>query len=575
MKRGFTLIELLAVIIILAIVALIATPIVLNVITEARESAGQSEAQMIYNAINNYCASEDMKSQLDGSYDRICANNMDDDDISKMVDLGNSEIVEIDYDGEKVINLVVNSNGHKFTLCTNGTFAVNDEQCGTINTGRVKDVVLSNFPELKTIGEGCVEQNDNNYSYMNGCYLKGTQTKNYIWYSGFLWRIMGINADGTIRMIMDENVTSIPFGESTSYEDYDGSFVKDWLNDYFYNNLKNNSIIVEQAWCSEIANTYDLERTTCSNLMKLSKVGLLTIDEYNLSGGGHNYLDLGQDFWSMTPVDDEEVWMITRSGDVGRNYAGNGRGVRAVINIDANAIITDGSGTVGENGKPYILGTNMLTESEKNLNDISTSGEYVLFANKLYRVVSKDNDGNTKLILDGYYEEPDGTIYIMEYGNDSNFSVSSGIGQKLNTDVLEWLVTNTDTANREKLVIDYIWYQKGFDYDYNYKKALDEENPDNSSQATVGLIRIAEMLSGQSSSILTKGYTLVSDYRNTTTYYTMTPFTDSTSSWFVRNYGNSSYGVVTNKYAIRPVIVIKSNVEIISGNGTFNDPYKI
>ena len=47
MKKGFTLIELLAVIIILAIIALIATPIILNVIDDAKKSAGLSEANMI------------------------------------------------------------------------------------------------------------------------------------------------------------------------------------------------------------------------------------------------------------------------------------------------------------------------------------------------------------------------------------------------------------------------------------------------------------------------------------------------------------------------------------------------
>ena len=42
MKKGFTLIELLAVIIILAVIALIATPIVLNVVNDAKESARKS-----------------------------------------------------------------------------------------------------------------------------------------------------------------------------------------------------------------------------------------------------------------------------------------------------------------------------------------------------------------------------------------------------------------------------------------------------------------------------------------------------------------------------------------------------
>ena len=43
-KKGFTLIELLAVIVILAIIALIATPMVLNTIDDAKKGAAQSSA---------------------------------------------------------------------------------------------------------------------------------------------------------------------------------------------------------------------------------------------------------------------------------------------------------------------------------------------------------------------------------------------------------------------------------------------------------------------------------------------------------------------------------------------------
>ena len=47
MKKGFTLIELLAVIVILAIIALIATPIILGIIEDARKGASESAAQLI------------------------------------------------------------------------------------------------------------------------------------------------------------------------------------------------------------------------------------------------------------------------------------------------------------------------------------------------------------------------------------------------------------------------------------------------------------------------------------------------------------------------------------------------
>ena len=50
-KNGFTLIELLAVIVILAIIALIATPIILGIINDAREKSNERSAQLYLNGV--------------------------------------------------------------------------------------------------------------------------------------------------------------------------------------------------------------------------------------------------------------------------------------------------------------------------------------------------------------------------------------------------------------------------------------------------------------------------------------------------------------------------------------------
>ena len=118
LKRGFTLIELLAVIIILAIVALIATPIILDVVEDARKSAGLSEANMIYSGINNYCATEEIKVQMDSSYTAICKSGITEEDVKKMVNLGNADIIEIEY-SDKLTWLKVKSNGHIYSLQDN------------------------------------------------------------------------------------------------------------------------------------------------------------------------------------------------------------------------------------------------------------------------------------------------------------------------------------------------------------------------------------------------------------------------------------------------------------------------
>lgn len=118
LKRGFTLIELLAVIIILAIVALIATPIVLDVIDDAKKSAGLSEANVILGGINNYCETEEIKIQMNSDYDAICKSGLTAEEVKEMVNLGNAEVIEIEYT-TKLTWLKVESNGIIFSLQDN------------------------------------------------------------------------------------------------------------------------------------------------------------------------------------------------------------------------------------------------------------------------------------------------------------------------------------------------------------------------------------------------------------------------------------------------------------------------
>ena len=578
MKKAFTLIELLAVIIILAIVALIATPIILDVIEDARISAGKSEANMILGGINNYCASEDMKYQLDNSYTKICTTSMNADNVKDMVNLGNAEIKEIAYDGKKLTTLVIESNNHKFTLCPSGTFAMDDEECDG-EVGLVGTPIIEKVKEL-VYESGTCKTDGTTYQYMGGCYIKGNPTNNYIWYSGFLWRVMGINADGTVRLITDENVTAIPWGAEDAAENWDESYAKDWLNNYFYSRLKANNIIKEETWCSETTTSSSTKRITCSNNLSTgnTKVGLITLDEYNLAGGSSSYLNIGQYQWTITPYNNSSILFISDSGSVNTSGVYRAYGIRAIINVNFDITVTEGNGAIGtiwgsESG-PFILSEDKTIDIIGKLNEKATSGEYVMFAGKKYRVVDKDSTGNTKLILDGYYEEPIGTIYEMEYGSNNSFYTTSGIGKKLNIDVLEWLVKSSDTTNMSKLVTNYTWYQNEFNAGDNYEVSLTEGiTADRDVKATVGLIRVGEMLSGQSSSILTKGYTLSSSCSNAISYWTMTPTIWSNISWSNFDVGGSFSG--SDMHGLRPVIVIKSDVTITGGNGTWSNPYQI
>ena len=83
-NKGFTLIELLAVIVILAIIALIATPIIIGIIKEARKNAQERSAELVYAGVQyaytsslygtaNGAAEIDSEPTLDKIYDNFKA----------------------------------------------------------------------------------------------------------------------------------------------------------------------------------------------------------------------------------------------------------------------------------------------------------------------------------------------------------------------------------------------------------------------------------------------------------------------------------------------------------------------
>ena len=666
---GFTLIELLAVIILLAIIAIIATPIITDIIDSSKESANQRSVEGYANAIKNKYFNDSLGGNTP-VIDETFLNNVDTSGGEVKCD---GVIYSKDYE-VILYNCAVQESEKKYCYADSKHYDCSNQEFLNLYTSNGGEIsldptsiggkILNQFSYLKTNGNGCITPTSNNYSYMGGCYLKGgnvsnkdtfyslfnemgidsetvsknffdskgnfnneyfeswarteggftedlfgefkvntafelftkllygnvmtsdeffsaqTIDNNYIWYSGFLWRIMGINADGTIRLIASENITAIPWGVKETAQEWDKSYINDWLNNYFYPKLKDNDIIVNQTWCSATTNDLYSVRTNCINNLSTTKfkVGLITLDEYNHANKQGSYLNINQTQFTLTPYDNNNVIFIGSSGDV-YDYTSviNSYGVRPIINIKPDVVITGGNGTLGTTWNnevgPYILNEDKSIEITGKLNENATSGEYVMFAGKKYRVVDKDSNGNTKLILDEYYEE-NGNIFEMQYGNDNIFSPTTGIGQKLNGDVLNWLTNNSDTE-KQKLVNNYTWYQNNFNNGYNYKISLNEENPTRSINAAVGLIRVGEILSSQSSSILTKGYTTLSNIDNANWYWTMTIYGTS-NVWINLSNSSTSYNYYYDSFHnIRPVIVINSDVTITGGNGTWSNPYQI
>ena len=95
-NRGFTLVELLAVIVILALIVLIATPIILNVINDAKKQAAKDSAYGYMDAVEKYIVSSELedKSIKDRTYSVEELNNMGVSVKGSTPDNGNIEIKE-------------------------------------------------------------------------------------------------------------------------------------------------------------------------------------------------------------------------------------------------------------------------------------------------------------------------------------------------------------------------------------------------------------------------------------------------------------------------------------------------
>ena len=408
------------------------------------------------------------------------------------------------------------------------------------------------------------------YNYLDGTYLGGEQSTNYVWFNGFMWRIMGKNADGSVRMITEENVTTIPWGENGTAEQYDSSYVSDWLNNYFYPKLKNKEMLVQQTWCSESTTNWSSQRTNCtSNNSKLKQyIGLLSLDEYNLSKGSEGYLYLPQYFYTLTPYGNTtDIWEINSNG-ISTNWLTDLYGVRPVINVLYEIVITGGNGTLTD---PYMF-EDKSSSVTGTLKDNSQIGEYVIYAGRNYRVVETSVSG-TKLILDGYYDSNnDGIIEEsdkMSYGTDCTLCTT------INEDnFINWLSNNNEV---EKAKLASITWYRGDNWGsssttYNYKTNL--ESTSNPYVGSVGLIRVGEMLSGQSETILSKNHTVVNSYNNAQSYWVATPYIAS-YAWYAGDIGSAHGTSVSNASGLRPVINISSEITITGGNGTPNAPYEI
>ena len=363
-------------------------------------------------------------------------------------------------------------------------------------------------------------------------FITGEDPNNYIWYSGKLWRAVSVNKEAnTTKLVTQWNISAITYSSGST--DFEGSYMEDWLNDTtvdgFLGNLRDyeNFIVTDAVWDATLDAT-NLGSITRPNgeATVTDAVGLLNMYEYQSSnnGGTNGYLNNGLSWWTLTPYSSSRVRYVDDDGSA-NNYSPSGHhGVRPSINLKSSVRIVDGDGTIDN---PYRL-------NGDNDKPLKSSGEFI----------------------------------TMNFGSNTTFSSTNTIGTFLNG---EYLTSYVDSSYSSMIEDNTTWYLgtvgSGSSYSYKNAKYTDASGTaitSNIAEAKVGLLRFGELMSGQ-----------FDRYGNNTYYWTLTPYSSSSVRGVTHDGYADNCSPSSHSNGVRPSVNLKSNVQIINGDGTLHSPFEI
>ena len=265
-----------------------------------------------------------------------------------------------------------------YTLTLNYTQKASGGEVTPPVTGMTSD-------DLKALA---VTEGDGLYAdeYESGKYIyKGTNPNNYITFNNETWRIISVEADGTIKIMRNESIGNRAFdsGNSNAWETSD---IKTYLNDTYLPTITTNqNKIVSHTWSiggvthgnRDLADQINDENGIQSQNVS---VGMITASEYlrantnteqcgNLSINNTNnttckttnwmysIVPSNGYLWTISPLDSASntlfyVYGFTGfAGGLGSNIASRSHGVSPVLYLSSD-ISLSGSGTSGD---PYTI----------------------------------------------------------------------------------------------------------------------------------------------------------------------------------------------------------------------------
>ena len=646
MKKGFTLIELLAVLVILAIVSLISTPLILNIINDSKRKSFEVEMNSIEKAAEYYLTDGFKFDTLEKYKDIYIPVTTLKSYISNYKDSMDSEFVIVKKTDSKI----------------NYYYTGRDDDLYSDNKA-LKDIVEEDSVHIKKN----IKVNGTIVNKVIGTKAEKQTIKNWVWFSGQLWQVLE-TTDNYVKLITSNSVTSISYGATSTWST---SWARKWLNEIdsnsnqdgiFYNNLSRKDLLLDGNFCldeptsvTEVVYVIDGETrskvtaftpiNTCSSIAS-DKVGLMTFEDYvyslngvdGITGAlGNSYIDVDEVDWTMTKYTVGGVTTKTwhtyykNPSHIERAFYNTndfGKAVRPVIYLSSNLkIVENSSNDYGTINNPFkIIGddNNLKATSlsgvtigsyiylDESNNPYTVTTEYVTDninyaydkTKVRYRVIGINSDGtvrvertdilrnlpssistNSDWIIPYFYkanlcDSVAGVFtecryhcyYESTFGNDSYaYTDGENIGYYLNNTVngyYTWLsqsVKNNVIITNWNLPIsahanDYATSLFNFDYSGTFPTT---RTNDGVVSAYVGLPTWGDMFTGNDINVT---YWYINRYGVTSTRY---------NSVITANGNTWTYNTSDTIAAVRPILTLKADIRIISGDGTTSNPYSL
>ena len=378
---------------------------------------------------------------------------------------------------------------------------------------------------------------------------KGQHDDNYVMLDGIMFKIVGINSDNTVKLVSSEALASV---------DYAG--IDSWLNDYFYEKLSDSAkeYIVKSKWCNEKV-TVPSKYTTCDGYSKKKYVGLLSIADYNNSvdDNGVSNLNNATAVWTANAKSTKKAWVnsyfdITNGGTQEDIEFNNEEifNVKPAVNIIEDATVSSGDGTTSN---PYILKKNKQSTKKGDKISSVVTGSYISYSGYTWRVIGKEDDETTKVVMIEPLSGTEGTYYT-EYDSSINY-----------------YNPNTKTNLAYKIVNDVSSYVKSSYFDKKNTEILQYKN---------------KVKYGSSSA--TKKYNVKFTAVSLYDLYSANSKT-SNSTWYQEISKENEYVYVNSattgvykeqfntetQYSVRLTGYLNKNVVIKGGSGTSTEPYTL